>query len=207
MTRALTRLRARLADIQTSSRHLPWADESPDGIPWKVSERIRSEPYGGARAASIVVLDLHHLDVPLALAACDVAVEVMAETSAGLETLRLIVGMGHGSEGGRKLAPAVFAHVDGARGMALTSHTRGAPDGYLDLYDPRRIEASALPDPTPHSPREPADAPPVVGPRQRAPTRLWVEVFRWIGRHFFGSRGARIGALIGEWLAQRSRRR
>ena len=131
----------------------------------------------------------------------------MAETRAGLESLRLIVGMGHGSEGGRKLAPAVFAHVDGAQGMALTAHTRGAPDGYLDLYDPRRIEASALPDPTPHSPREPVDALPAAARRRRVPgRRLWVEVFRWLGRRLFGSRGAQIGALIGEWLARRSRR-
>ncbi len=214
MRKHLKALRSRLAFVESESRQLPWAHEQADGTPWRAAEMIRSERYGGRGGpAKIAVLDLHHLDIDTACSAVDAAGGFLRKAGSGLRTLRIIVGMGHGSEGGgRRLAPAISAHLDGVDVLRVTEHTRGAPDGYLDLFHPDRISADALPDPTPFSARQPTGLARQSPTRRRSPARQrsgprWIsELFGLIGSMLFGPKGRRFGRMIGDLIARNVRR-
>ena len=175
-------LRQGLKSIQHKSQRLSWVRLRPWNA-WKVGKMVREEqPARHLRSRyrrvphSIPLLDLHGLNRPLARAATSILIDRLSDPQSPLVYVRLVVGMGHHSRGGKRvLAPEAQALLKSATALRLEPGTETAQRGWFDVYHPGKrdrywglIPVQRKPSAVSRVPRSPSSVAPAA-PRNPAP--------------------------------------
>lgn len=133
-SQAVRALRAELEPVEVAARDLPWARQATWTARTHVTTERRMRVRGGPRDR-VVRVDLHGLDKALAERACRVVRARLEAPGSRLAWVRVVVGRGKHSAGGRRVVAAVAEQVlgDVSEPLRITSSTREAGDGHLDL--------------------------------------------------------------------------
>lgn len=171
-------LRQRLKSIQQKSQRLSWVRLRPWNA-WKVRKMVREEqPARPLRSRyrrvpnTIPLLDLHGLNRPLARAATSLLIDRLCDPQSPLVYVRLVVGMGHHSRGGKRvLAPEAQALLKSATALRLEPGTETAQRGWFDVYHPGKrdrywglIPVQRKPSTVSRSPKRPSSVAPAASP-------------------------------------------
>ena len=137
-TRAIALLRQELAPVQDHARELPWADK----VPWEVHRRISTERRLWIRREKdqrIVRIDLHGLDADGARLACRLIRQALLTPDHPLRYVRVVVGRGKRSPGGKRVLAGIAAQVLAPEGpLARRSSTGQADNGFVDVWHRQR---------------------------------------------------------------------